>query len=79
MICAGKGPTWGRMTSLFWVLVSLFSRPKFLFDCLGKFGQRGRNTETIKQCRSCDGPSFVNFPVFFPVIPRLSDDPKIGR
>jgi hypothetical protein len=67
MLCAGEGPTWGRMTSLFWVTASLFSRPNSLFDCLGKISQRGRNTETTKQCRSCDGPSFANFPVFFPV------------
>ena len=67
MICAGEGPTWGRMNSLFWVIASLFSRPNSLFDCLGKFGQRGRNSEATKQCRSCDGPSFANFPVIFPV------------
>ena len=55
------------MTSLFWVIASLFLAQNSLFDCLGKFGQRGRNTETTKQCRSCDGSSFANFPVFFPV------------
>jgi len=29
------------------------------------------------QCRVIGGA--INFPVIFPVIPRLSDDPKIGR
>jgi hypothetical protein len=61
------GITWSRMSSLFWVIASLFLAQNSLFDCLGKLGQRGRNTETTKQCRRCEGPSFANFPVFFPV------------
>ena len=55
------------MTSLFWVIASLFSRLNSLFDCLGELGQRGRNSETTKQCRRYGGPSFANFPVIFPV------------
>jgi hypothetical protein len=55
------------MTSLFWVIASLFLAQNSLFDCSGKLSERGRNTETTKQCGCRDGPSFANFPVFFPV------------
>ena len=55
------------MTSLFWVIASLFLAQNSLFDCSGKHSERGRNTETTKQCGRRDGPSFANFPVFFPV------------
>jgi len=55
------------MTSLFWVIASLFLAQNSLFDCSGKHSERGRNTETTTQCGRSDGPSFANFPVFFPV------------
>jgi hypothetical protein len=66
MICAGEGPLEWNDFPVLGNTLPCFLAQNSLFDCLGKLGQRGRNTETTKQCRRCEGPSFRKFPCIFP-------------
>jgi hypothetical protein len=66
MICAGEGPTWGRMTSLFWVIASLFSRPKFPVRLLREIRPKRPEYRDNKAVQKLRRPEFRKFPCIFP-------------
>ena len=66
MICAGEGPAWGRMTSLFWVIASLFSRPKFPVRLLRETRPKWPEYRDNLAVQKLRRPEFRKFPCIFP-------------